>query len=145
MPGKARSRWGRAMGLDRRGVWSTPVVLLLGLVMTAGVLSVGLASLDRMQRVRLEQLSVEDFDRFLERVQMLGMGGEGGTGFLELSLDGEIKVGGGLAQLVVGSKTLRVEELAMRASDCSLTAGRYRLELRRDSAGLFIEIRGGLT
>jgi hypothetical protein len=87
--------------------------MMLGLVLTASVLAVGVGCVDRLHRVRREQLAVEDFNRFVERVQWLSAGGEGGTGFLELSLDGRIVVDGTLAKLVVGEETLRVEVLPL--------------------------------
>jgi hypothetical protein len=131
------------MRLDRAGVWSTPIVLVLGLVLTISVLTVGLACVDQLQRLRRKQRGIEDFNDFLEEVQLLSMGGEGETGFVELDLDGELLVEETLARLVVDGENLRGELLPLPVRGASrLTAGSYSMELKRGEDGhLLIEIR----
>ncbi len=129
------------MRLGQKGVWSLPVVLTLGLVLTASVLSVGFACAGMVNRARQRQAAIEDFNAFLERIQMLGIGGVGGTGRLELKLEGEIILEGGLAGLVVGGENIRFENLPLTISGVSsLSAGCYRLELKREDGDVFIEI-----
>jgi hypothetical protein len=131
------------MRLDRTGIWSTPIVLVLGLVLTISVLTVGLACVDRFQRLRRKQLGIEDFNNFLEEIRFLSVGGEGGTGYVELGPEGEILVEGTLARLVVDGENLRDELLPLPVRGTSkLTAGNYWVELRRGKDGrLFIGIR----
>ncbi len=130
------------MRLGHNGVWSLPVVLVLGLVLTTSVLSVGLACAGMVNRTRQKQVAIEDFNRFLEKIQMLGIGGVGGTGYLELKLDGEIILDGDLAVVVVGGENLRFEMLPLPvAGVSSLSAGCYNLELKKGGDGnVFIEI-----
>jgi hypothetical protein len=131
------------MRLDRAGVWSTPIIMVLGLVLTASVLTVGFKCIDQLQRLRRKQRGIEDFNDFLEEIRFLSVGGEGGTGFVELGPDGEILVEGTLARLVVGGENLRDELLPLTVRGTSrLTAGNYSMELKRGEDGcLFIEIR----
>jgi hypothetical protein len=131
------------MRLGLAGVWSIPVVVLLGLVLAAGALSVGLACVDWLQRVRVKQLAIEDFNRFVECVELLSVGGEGGTESIELSHDGWITVNETLTELVVDGERVRAEVLPLPVSGISkLTAGSYSLELKRgDDGRLFIEAR----
>lgn len=139
------------MGLhrDARGIETLPMVLLLGTVLGACTLGIGVRCLAGVQRLSELQQAVDDFNAFVERARIACAGGEGNIQQIELDLPtGRIIVEGKLLQLVVGDEVRRSEVLPLPVlidghGAQEIINGRYAIELQRNSRGEYLlELRG---
>jgi len=134
---------------DARGIETLPVVLLLGTVLGACTLGIGVRCLAGVQRLSELQQAVDDFNAFVERARIVCAGGEGNIQQIELDLPtGRTIVEGRLLQLVVGNEIRRSEVLPLPVlvdgnEAWEIVNGRYEIELQRNSRGeYFLELRG---
>ena len=132
------------MWREAKGVESLPVALLLGIVMAACTLGLGLKCIDNAQTFDLRQRAIESFNSFIERARTASAGGFGNTQLVELELGGgEIVVDSKLAQLWIDGEVLRSEvlQLPIHAKNARLEDGVYEIELKRGAQGYFLEVR----
>jgi len=125
------------------------MVLLLGTVLGACTLGIGIRCLANAQELSRLQQAVDGFNAFVERARMVCAGGESNIQQIELDLStGRMIVEGRLLQLVVGNEIRRSEVLPLPVlvdghEDWEIVSGRYTIELRRNSLGeYFLELRG---
>lgn len=134
------------MRRDVRGMESLPVALLLGTVLGASTLAIGLSCLDQAQRMSERQRAIDSFNGFIERARMLSAGGVGSVQSVELELGGGmIIVEGKTVQLVLDGNLVRSEVLSLPLStpELQLVSGDYLIELERGlNGGCFFELRG---
>lgn len=127
------------------GVESLPVVLLLGAMLGASTLAIGIACLDQAQRLSEKQRAIDGFNLFIERTRMLSAGGVGSIQFVELKLgEGSIILDGESVQLVIGEEIVRsdVIPLPISAPESQLGSGSYLIELKRGADGrCFLELQ----
>jgi len=133
---------------DARGIETLPIVLLLGTVLGACTLGIGIRCLGNVQGLSELQQAVDGFNAFVERARIVCAGGEGNIQQIELDLPtGRAIVEGRLLQLVVGNEIRRSEVLPLPVLvDCheaqEILNGRYEIELQRNSRGeYFLELR----
>jgi len=133
---------------DSAGVESLPVLLLLGIVLAACALGLGMEAMARAQSLGERQRAIESFNTFVERARMASAGGLGSERWVELELSGgKLVVDANLVQLIYGEEVLRSEILplpvVLNGGDFEIDAGSYAIELRRDDKdGYFLEVRG---
>ena len=134
------------MWREAKGVESLPVSLLLGIVMAACTLGLGLKCIDNAQTFDQRQRAIGSFNSFIERASAVSFGGVGNVQRVELELGGgEIVIDSKLAQLRVGEEVLRSEvlQLPVYAKNARLENGVYEIELKRGTQGYFLEVRKG--
>ena len=127
-----------------RGIESLPVMLLLGAVLGASTLAIGLTSFDRAQRLDKRQRAIDSFDLFVERALILSAGGVGSVQMVELEL-GEYKIvlDGKLVRLVADEELVRSDVLPIPVSApvFQLGSGAYLIGLKRGADGkCFLEL-----
>jgi len=134
---------------DARGIETLPMVLLLGTVLGACTLGIGIRCLANVQRLSELQQAVDGFNNFAERARIVCAGGEGNIQQIELDLPtGKIVVEGKLLQLVVRNEIRRSEVLPLPVlvdgnEAQEIINGRYAIELQRNSRGeYFLELLG---
>jgi len=134
---------------DSGGIETLPIVLLLGTVLGACTLGIGVRCLAGVQRLSELQQAVDDFNAFVERARIVCAGGEGNIQQIELDLPtGRAIVEGRLLQLMVGNEIRRSEVLPLPVlvdgnEAWEIANGRYAIELQRNSRGeYFLELRG---
>ena len=134
---------------DSGGIETLPMVLLLGTVLGACTLGIGIRCLTNVQGLSELQQAVDGFNAFVERARIVCAGGEGNIQQIELDLPtGKIIVEGMLLQLVVGNEVRRSEVLPLSVlvdghGTQEIVNGRYAIELQRNSRGeYFLELRG---
>jgi len=129
---------------DDRGVESLPVMLLMGMMLAASTIAIGMDCLDRVQRMSARQRAVDSFNIFVERAQLLSAGGAGNVRLVELDLGGgSIILDGNLVQLLAGDTVVRSEVLSLRlfADQNELRSGNYIMEAcLGDDGRLFIKV-----
>lgn len=125
------------------------MVLLLGTVLGACILGIGIRCLANAQELSRLQQAVDGFNAFVERARMVCAGGEGNIQQIELDLStGRIIIEGRLLQLVVGDEVRRSEVLPLPVlvdghEAREIVSGRYTIELQHNSRGEhFLELRG---
>ena len=131
------------MWREAKGVESLPVALLLGIVMAACTLGLGLKCIDNAQGLSQRQRAIEGFNSFIERARMVSAGGLGNVQLVELELGGgEIVIDSKLAQLWIDGEVLRSEvlQLPIHAKNTRLEDGVYEIELKRGAQGYFLEV-----
>ena len=128
-----------------RGVESLPVVILLGAVLGASTLGIGLACLDQARRSSERQQAIDSFDLFIQQVRMLSAGGVGSVQLIEIHTgDGVIVLDKNVARLVVDDEVVRSDILPLPVftSTPQLSTGSYLVELKRGADGsCFLEVR----
>jgi len=128
---------------DCRGVESLPVVLLVGLVLGALTLGVGVSCLSRGKALVDEQRALADFEEFVLRTKHVSSGGVGSWQRVELELpEGAIAIEGRLAQLLWKGEVRMTELLPFPFSSDApkLERGNYLLELQRGAGGYFVRV-----
>jgi hypothetical protein len=154
-PGRARLQ-SAALGRDfsklqrdARGIEALPMVLLLGTVLGACTLGIGIRCLGNVQNLTEVQQAVDGFNVFVERVKIVCAGGEGNVQQIELNLPvGSIVVEGELLQLVVDGEVRESELLSLPIifngyETWKIASGLYEIELERNSFGdYYIDLRG---
>lgn len=126
---------------DARGIEALPIILLLGTVLGACTLGIGVRCFGNVQNLTELQQAVDGFNDFVERARIVCAGGEGTVQQIELDLPvGSIVVEGNLLQLVVGNEVRRSELLPLPIIVCGyetwkIVNGRYEIELQRNSLG----------
>ncbi len=127
------------------GVESLPVVLLLGAMLGASTLAIGVACLDQAQRLGNRQRAIDGFNLFVERARMLSAGGVGSIQLVELELgESSIILDGKFVQLVMDGEVIRSDVLLLpiSAPEPQLGSGSYLIELKRGADGrCFLELR----
>ncbi|MGQ9787791.1 MAG: hypothetical protein ACUVQM_00525 [Candidatus Hadarchaeaceae archaeon] len=127
---------------DSRGVESLPVVVLIGAILTAGTVSIGVEAISRAQRMTTQRRAIESFDLFVEQSRILCAGGLGDSRFVYIELgDGLIVLKGNIVQLLIGG-TARSELLPLPVleSENELRSGIYFLQVCRGVCGFFIKV-----
>lgn len=134
---------------DTWGVEALPIMLLLGTVLGACTLGIGIRCLTNAQRLSELQQAVDGFNTLVERARIVCAGSEGNIQQIELDLPtGRIIVEGKLLQLMVDGEVRRSEVLPLPVlvdghETREIVNGRYAIELQRDSRGeYFLELRG---
>lgn len=125
------------------------MILLLGTVLGACTLGIGVRCLANVQKLSELQQAVDGFNAFVERAKIVCAGGEGNIQQIELDLPaGMIIVEGKLLQLVVDNEIRRSEVLSLPilVDGCEvweISNGRYTIGLQRNSRGeYFLELLG---
>jgi hypothetical protein len=129
------------MPRETRGAESLPVVLLLGAMLGAGALAIGMACLDQARRMSEQQRAVDSFDLMVERAMIISGGGEGNKQYLELELGSySIKVDGNLVRLMDGKTAIRADALPLRlvVDGGEIKSGGYLMELELVTGGWYI-------
>ncbi len=133
------------MRRDVRGMESLPVALLLGAVLGASTLAIGVACTNQAQRLSERQRAIDSFNFFVERARILSAGGIGSTQLVELDLAGGVIIlGGDIVELVMGEETVRsdVLPLLVYSLETRVGSGSYLIELKRGADGsCFLEMR----
>lgn len=129
------------MPRDDRGMESLPFALVLGSLLAASTIAIGVACLDRAQRLSEQQRAVDSFNLFVERVRVISAGGVGVAQIMELDLgDCSIVVDGELVLLMADGAVKLSDVVPLRIlSDCGeLRSGSYIMELERSAGGRYI-------
>jgi len=116
------------------GVEGLPVVLLLGAILGASALALGFKAMSQAADTWARQRAIRSFNEFIERAQIVALGGVGSTQQIELELGGtQMIFDGRLVQLVDGDEILRSEviQLPIVASIDRLDGGRCSMTLKR--------------
>jgi hypothetical protein len=123
-------------------------MLLLGTVLGACTLGIGIRCLASAQKLSGMQRAIDSFNALMERARIVCAGGEGNVQQIELDLPtGRIIIEGKLLQLVIGDEVRRSEVLPLPVlSDGygvrEIVNGRYAIELQSNSRGeYFLELR----
>ncbi|MEM3420784.1 MAG: hypothetical protein QW315_00800 [Candidatus Hadarchaeum sp.] len=140
----ARSGRGKMIhhGKESRGVESLPVVVMLGAIMAAGTVALGIETISRAQRMAQFQRAVESFDLFVEQCRLLCAGGLSDSRLVEIELgDGKIALKGNLVQLFIEG-TVRTELLPLPifGGENELRSGSYLLRICQQNGVFFIKI-----
>jgi hypothetical protein len=133
---------------DAKGIETLPIMLLLGTVLGAYTLGIGIRCLASAQKLSGMQRAIDSFNALVERARIVCAGGKGNVQQIELDLPtGRIIIEGRLLQLVIGDEVRRSEVLPLPVlSDGygvrEIVNGRYAIELQSNSRGeYFLELR----
>lgn len=129
------------MPRDNRGVESLPITLLLGVVLGASAIAIGVTCLDRTQRLSERQRAIDSFNLLVEHAKIISAGGMGSVQLVELDLgDSSILVDGEHVQLLTGGAVTRSEIIPLQMSfdGEQLRSGSYLLELERLASGRYV-------
>lgn len=127
---------------DNRGVESLPIVMMIGALLAAGTVSIGIEAIGRAQRMSDLQRAVESFNLFVEQSRILCAGGLGESRLVEMELgEGRIALKGNLVQLLVRG-TVRSELLPLPISgvENELGNGSYLLRICQRDGVCFIKV-----
>ncbi len=130
---------------DIRGVESLPVVLLLGTLLGVCTLSIGVATLERAQRISERQRAIDSFNLLIETSRFISAGGAGATEVVELEMGScSILVDGKNLRLMQEDTIVRDEILPLQTlSDMGeIRSGSYLVELERVDGNYILRIRG---
>jgi hypothetical protein len=125
------------------------MILLLGTVLGACTLGIGVRCLGNVQNLTELQQAVDGFNDFVDRAKIVCAGGEGSVQRIELDLPaGSIVVEGKLLRLVVGNEVRKSELLPLPVivygyETWKIVNGWYEIELQRNSLGdYYLDLRG---
>lgn len=130
------------MRRDSRGMESLPVIIMIGAILAAGTVSIGIEAISRAQRMSSQRRAIEGFNLFVEQSCILCAGGLGDSRLVDIELgDGLIVLKGNIVQLLIGG-TVRSEVLPLPilASENELRSGSYLLRVCREGSGFFIKV-----
>lgn len=129
-------------GKDSRGAESLPVVVMLGAIIAAGTVALGIETISRAQRMAQFQRAVGSFNLFVEQCRLLCAGGLSESKLVEIELgDGKIALKGNLVQLLIEG-TVRTELLPLPifGEEDELRNGSYLLRVCQQGGVFFIKI-----
>ena len=128
---------------DCRGIESLPVVLLLGLVLGASALGLGVSCLQRAKTLADEQRALSDFEEFVLKARQISSGGVGSWQRVRFELpESAIVLEGRLAQLLWKGEVRAAELLPLPVASETprIERGVYLFELRRGTDGYFLMV-----
>jgi len=126
---------------DARGFESIAIALLLGTLLAALALGLGIRSLANVRKLHERGRAVESFNAFVERARIVSIGAPGNMQWVELDLpNGKIIAQRMLLQLAFDGEVRRSEILPLRMSldgleTWEIGSGYYSIELQRGGSG----------